>query len=154
MHLALPTQKTLIEQVRPGLIAVVLVLAGVLLIPVQYPVKVSDGSIEPHVVRPTDKAQVRWEQDWHELCPVTVIREFVGSDGFRKTAAPYLLQPPRQKGKSPYRGPIVIPDLPAGDAFYHSIIQPHCWIDNLWQRTYRTPEIRLTMLPAAPAGPR
>ena len=67
----------------------------------------------------------------------------------------YVLQPPRQTGKSPYRGPIVIPDLPVGDAYYHSIIQPHCWIDNVWQRTYKTPEIRLTMLPAKPSvGPR
>lgn len=154
MHIAIPTQKTLLDQVRPGLIAAVLVVAGALLIPVHYPVQVSNGSIEPGVVRPTEKAEVQWEQNWRELCPVTVTREFVGSDGFKKTAAPYLLRPPRVTGTSPYRGPIVIPDLPAGDATYRSIIQPHCWIDNLWQRTYHTPEIRLTMLPPLPAGPR
>lgn len=154
MHLALPKRKTILDQVSPGLIAAVLVVAGVLIIPIRYPVQVSNGLIEPGIVRPTEKAEVQWDQDWRELCPVTVTREFVGSDGFKKTAAPYLLQPPRETGKSPYRGLVIIPDLPVGEASYRSIIQPHCWIDAIWQRTYHTPEIRLTMLPPTPAGPR
>lgn len=156
MHLALPMpkRKTLLEQVWPAGLAVVLVVAGALLIPVRYPVEVSNGSITPAVARGGDKGEVKWDQDWRELCSVTVTREFVGADGFRKTSAPYLLQPPKQTGIATYRGPIVIPDLPVGDAYYHSLIQPHCWIDSIWPRSYRTPEIRLTMLPPAPPGPR
>lgn len=158
MHLALPSQKTrktMAEQLRPALVAAAAVAVGVLLIPVGYPVHVTNGAILPHVARPGDRGEVRWDQNWTHLCPVTVTREFVGADGFKNTAAPFDLAPPDAKGVSTYRGPIVLPNLPAGDAYYHSIIRPHCWVDRLiWQREYRTPEIRVTMLPAIVSGPR
>lgn len=154
MHLTVAQRKTLLEQIRPGLAAVALVLAGYFVIPVHYPVVVTNGSITPDVVRPAEKAEVRWLQDWRDLCAVTVTREFVGSDGFRKTAAPYEYPAPKAKGLVPYSGTMIVPELPAGDAYYHSVIQPHCWIDAIYQRSYKTPEIRLTMLPTAPAGPR
>lgn len=154
MHLALPTHKTFMEQRWPALTAIAVVAALAALIPIEYPVYVYNGSITPSVARPADKGEVAWAQDWRELCPVTVTREFTGSDGFKKTSAPYLLQPPKVKGHSPYRGGIVIPDLPVGDAFYRSLITPHCLIDSIWQRSYKTPEIKITMLPATPPGPR
>lgn len=155
MQIAMPTQKTLAEQLRPAMLAAALVLAGVLLIPIGYPVHVSNGAIVPAVARPGDKGEVRWDQNWTHLCPVTVVREFVGADGFKSTSAPYLLDPPAAKGYSVYRGPIVIPNLLPGEASYHSIIRPHCWVDRLiWQREYRTPEIRMTLLPTTPPGPR
>lgn len=155
MHLAIPHRKTLIENVNPALAALVAVALGIMVIPVHYPVSVSNGRITPSIARPGDKGEVLWDQDWRELCPVAVTREFIGSDGFRKTGAPYLLQPPREKGRSQYRGPIVIPDLPVGEAVYHSIVQPHCAIDSVWPRSYKTPEIKITMLPPLqPPGPR
>ncbi len=154
MHLALPTHKTVLEQRWPALTAIAVVGLLAFLIPIQYPVYVYNGSIIPSVMRPAEKGEVAWSQDWRELCPVTVTREFTGSDGFRKTSAPYLLQPPKVKGHSTYSGSIVIPDLPAGDAYYHSIIAPHCLIDSIWQRSYKTPEIKITMLPPLPVGPR
>ena len=155
MHLALPRQKTLVDQVRPALAAVAVALVGIIFIPVAYPVRVSNGSITPDVARPGDKVDVQWLQDWRELCSITITREFIGSDGFRKTAAPYEYAAPKEKGPIPYSGPMVIPELPVGDAYYHSVIQPHCWVDRLYQRSYKTPEIRLTMIrAAAPVGPR
>lgn len=154
MHLTLPKQKTLIEQIRPAMIAAALVALGIVFIPVHYPVQVTNGTITPNVGRPADKAEVRWTQEWRDLCPVTITREFVGADGFRITAAPYDYEPPKSKGSFPYVGPLVLPNLPAGPAYYHSVIQPHCWIDRIWQRTYRTPEITLTMIGSTPSGPR
>ncbi len=154
MHLALPRQKTLYEQASPAGLAIALFVAGVLIIPIHYPVQVTQGRISPNVVRPAEKAQVSWIQNWRELCPLTITREFVGSDGFRATAAPYEFLPPEAKGLYPYSGTMVVPTLPPGETSYHSTITPHCWIDKVWQRSYRTPEIRLTMLPASPAGPR
>lgn len=154
MHLSVTQQKTLLDQVRPGLAAVALVAAGYFFIPIHYPVVVTNGSITPNVVRPADKAEVHWMQDWRDLCPLTITREFVGADGFKKTAASYEFSAPKEKGLVPYSGTMIVPDLPVGDAYYHSVIQPHCWIDKVWQRTYRTPEIRLTMIPALPTGPR
>ncbi len=150
----MPKQKTMLENLAPALFACALFAAGAAIIPVHYPVKVTNGTITPAVVRPADKVEVGWLQDWRDLCDVTITREFIGSDGFRKTAAPYEYRAPKAKGLMPYTGPMIVPDLPAGDAFYHSTIQPHCWIDRVWQRSYKTPEIRLTMIPAAPAGPR
>lgn len=155
MHLALPTHKTFMEQRWPALTALAVVAVLAALIPIEYPVYVYNGSITPNVARPADKGEVAWSQDWRELCSVTVTREFIGSDTFKKTSAPYLLQPPKTTGHSSYRGGIIIPELPAGDAYYHSLIQPHCWIDAIWQRVYKTPEIKITMLPALPSpGPR
>lgn len=154
MHLALPHRKTLIEQINPALAALAVIAVGVVIIPVHYPVIASDGRIDPSIVRPAEMGEVHWKNHWFELCPVTVTREFIGSDGFRKTAAPYVLQPPPQKGPAPFDGPIIIPDLPAGQTGYQATIQPHCWIDAIWQRVYKTPEIKITMLPALPpAGP-
>lgn len=154
MHLTLPQKKTLLEQATPGIVAVGLVLAGYLFIPVHYPVQVTNGSITPGIVRPGDKVEVRWLQDWRDLCPLTITREFIGADGFRKTAAPYDYPAPKAKGPIPYTGTMVVPDLPVGNAYYHSVIQPHCWLDRIWQRNYRTPEITLTMISAKVAGPR
>lgn len=154
MPLALPTQKTLFAQFRPAALAVVVVIVAAVLIPVRYPVHVSHGVIKPTITSSGENAEVHWVQDWRELCPVTVTREFIGSDGFRKSGAPYLLQPPRTKGVSPYQGPIVIPGLPAGEATYHAIIEPHCWIDRLWQRSYSSPDVPLMIVPTMPPGPR
>lgn len=156
MHLALPMpkHKTLLEQRWPAAIAAALVVAGALIIPIHYPVSVYNGKITPDVVTPAEKVDVYWTQNWRELCPVTVTREFVGNDGFKATSASYLLQPPRQTGVSSYNGALVIPQLPAGKAFYRSTIEPHCWIDTVYQRRYKTPEVEVTVVRAAPAGPR
>lgn len=154
MHLALPKQKTVAEQLRPAVITGVLVFIGAMVIPVHYPVHVYSGKIIPSIVTPTEVADVRWTQDWRELCPVTVTREFVGSDGFTKTATPYLLEPPKTKGISPYEGKVTIPALPDGSAYYQSKIEPHCPIDVVWQRKYYTPQVPIVVVPKTPAGPR
>lgn len=154
MQIALPRQKTVVEQLWPAAITAVLVLIGFWIIPVQYPVKVSAGQISPAVTTPAQKAEVSWTQDWRQLCAVTVTREFIGSDGFTKTAAPYELQPPKKTGVSPYRGPVTIPTLPDGPASYRSKIEPHCWIDTVWQRRYYTPEIPIVVVQKTPVGPR
>lgn len=154
MHLALPTHKTMLEQTGPGLLAALVVLAGFVLIPVHYPLHVTEGRITPDIVRPGDQVKIEWRQEWRDLCPITVTREFVGADSFRKIAATLENQPPKARGVIPYSGTLVVPDLPPGDAFYHSVIQPHCWIDALWQRTYRTPEVAVMVVKATPPGPR
>lgn len=156
MHMALPMPKrrTLLEQIQPATVAVILVVIGTILIPIHYPVHVSDGKMVPDIVRPAEVAQVKWTQNWNTLCPVTVTREFVGSDGFPKTALPYELKPPLKTGVSPYEGKVIIPGLPVGPASYRSKIEPHCWIDAIYQRHYYTPEIHIQMLAALPSGPR
>lgn len=139
----------------PALVALVVVAVGVLVIPTGYPVKVTDGKITPPIAAPTQKAAVQWTQDWRELCPVTITREFLGSDGFPKTAAPYELQPPKKTGVSPYNGYVTIPALPEGQAYYRSKIEPHCRFDALWQRAYYTPQIPVFIgQKMPPAGPR
>lgn len=154
MHLALPQRKIMFEQVRPAILAIALVAAGTILIPVQYPVQVSQGKIVPDVVRAADDVGVHWVQNWRELCPVTITREFIGSDGFLKTAAPYEMKPPAKTGTSPFNGNVVIPALPDGSASYRSKIEPHCWVDLLYQRHYYTPEVRIVVVQKTPPGPR
>lgn len=151
----IPHRKTLTEQFWPAVLAMVVVLIGATLIPIHYPVHVSQGQITPDIVHPGEKVQVRWRQDWHDLCPITVQREFVGADSFKKTSATLLYEPPAEKGWFPYTGEIVVPELPAGEAYYHSVITPHCWVDRLiWQRSYRTPDIAVTIVKPVPPGPR
>lgn len=155
MNLALPHRKTLIEQINPAIAAFAMVMVGIIVIPVHYPVIPSKGHITPNIVRPMERAEVHWKQHWYDLCPVTVTREFIGSDGIQKVGVPYVLQPPQIKGDTPFDGTIIIPDLPPGETGYQATLQPHCWIDAIWQRVYKTDEIKITMLPALPpSGPR
>lgn len=152
MHVAVSKRRS--EQLLPAAIAAALVLIGALAIPVSYPLEITNGYASPRVTRPGDKIEIDWRQDWRQLCPITVTREFVGADGFKTTAVRLEVQPPEFPGVMQRAAYIVVPSLPAGQAYYHADIEPHCWIDALWQRKYRTPDIGLTILPAIPAGPR
>lgn len=117
-----------------------------MIIPIHYPVAFSDGTIKPDTVRAGDEVHVVGLQDWRYLCRVTVTREFVGSDGFKKTSAPMVFDPPNEVGMIKFRGPVTIPELPEGRATYHIVVQPHCWVDGVWQRSYRTPDIAVTIV--------
>lgn len=155
MHIALPMpkRKTLVERIGPPLSAALLVAVGAMLIPVSYPVYVTNGKITPDVVTAAEPVKVYWLQNWKQLCPVTVTREFIGNDGFKVTAAHYDLQPPDKKGISDYHGTLIVPTLPVGKAYYRSTIEPHCWIDLLYQRSYKTPEVEVAVVKAPPSGP-
>ena len=152
MRLALPKPKTIVEQLTPALIAVAVVALGTVLIPTRYPVEVSNGVINPHIVRPGDVVEIRWRQEWRRLCPLTVTREFVGVDGFKKTSTRMTFEAPSRTGVHEYSGHLVVPDLPVGAAYYHSLVEPHCLVDLFWQRSYRTPEVPITVAAGTPSG--
>lgn len=141
-------KKTLIAQIAPALIAISLTVAGAFLIPVHYPLQIDNGKFTPDKGKEGDRVEVSWRQEWRELCPITVTREFVGGeDGFKRTQAPVEFDPPEQKGQRYSHGTLVIPaGLPAGRAYYRAIIEPHCWVDKVWQRSYSTPNITLTII--------
>lgn len=150
----MPRQKTVLSNLGPA--AAALAVVGVLyfVIPLQEPVDITNGIITPEVARPGERVAVFWTQDWRKLCSIKVTREFVGSDGFKKIAASFVYEPPKKTGITPYKSEMVVPDLPAGQAYYHSVLEPNCLVDKLWQRSYKTPNVPLTIVAATPPGPR
>lgn len=146
---------SLLDRLLPVIFFVVLVTFGAMLIPVRYPLAISNGKIEPNVVHPGEQVKIEWQQNWYDLCPITVMRVFIGSDDIKQEARRFTVEPPPEKGVRMRVSTVTIPaKLPLGRAIYSAQITPHCWFDYIWQREYRTPDIAMTVVaPPPPAGP-
>lgn len=107
----------------------------------KIPLTMTEGTITPAIVKPGDHATVSWVQDWDDLCSVTVTREIIGADGWSRKALSYELKPPEKIGATRFSGPLIIPRGESGAAKYRALIQPHCFFDKFWQRSYYTPTI-------------
>lgn len=156
MHLAVhpPKAKSWREVVEPASVAAVLFVVGVIFIPTSYPVDVEAGYATPKTVRPGEQVAVDWRVTWNHLCQITVTREWIDSAAIKHVAAKEDFEPPKSTGTKTRSSDLTIPLLPPGQAYYRATIEPHCWVDSLWQRSYRTPDVAITVLPAVPPGPR
>lgn len=157
----LPSKKTvvrtLLEQAPGAIIGIALLgFLGWLIPTTSQPMVPSNGVIAPNVVRPGDKVKVDWSQQWDELCPLKITREFVGSDDFKAPGVTFVVDPPPTRGTHyPTPRDLWIPKLPTGPAYYQSTIEPLCpWDILVHQRKYHSPPIKVLVLPPLEPGPR